>query len=473
MELATITGKLTKVACVAVLTCAVPVVAVAESIADAMVSAYKHNGLIDQNRALLRAADEDVAVAVSALKPILNWSADVTYSRGRTFNPATMVTSRSSSTTEATAGLVSELLLYDFGRSRIQIDIAKETVLATRQALVSAEQTVLRDAAVAYLEVHRQNEFVRLRQNNVRVITEQLRAARDRFEVGEVTRTDVSLAEARLAGARAQLAGAQGALASAVELFRAVVGRKPGRLAPLRKVPGTARSVESAKAVALRTHPQMLKIQHEVTVAELGIAAAQAAMKPTVKLRGQYGLSQSLDSRGFSNGGSVGVEVTGPIYQGGRLSALARKAMAQRDATRSGLHIVRHNLAQAVGNAWAQLQVARASRAAGEQQVRAAQVAFRGVREEATLGARTTLDVLDAEQELLDARTNLVSAMIDEHVSSYDLLAAMGYMTAERLNLNVPRYDPAAYYNMVKDAPTLRSKQGQKLDKVLRALGKE
>ena len=473
MRIAMKRKPLARLVAAAVLAFAVPVVSHAETVADTMAAAYQHNGLIEQNRALLRAADEDVAIAVSALKPILNWSADMTYSRGRSFTPGTMAASRSSSGTDATIGLAAELLLYDFGRSKIGIDVQKETVLATRQALVSAEQQVLLRAATAFFEVQRRNEFVRLRQNNVRVISEQLRAARDRFEVGEVTRTDVSLAEARLAGARAALAAAQGQLAQANEEFRAAVGRKPGQLSGLGRVPATAKSVDAAKAVALRNHPEMLKVQHEVTATELAILAAEAGMKPQVKLTGRYGLTQNLDDRGFSNGGSIGVEIGGPIYQGGRLSALARQAMARRDQARAGLHVVRHNIALAVGNAWAGLQVARASRDASERQVRAAREAFRGVREEATLGARTTLDVLDAEQELLDAQTNLASAMVDEHVAAYNLLSAMGYLTAERLNLRVPRYDPAAYYNLVKDAPAKRSRQGQQLDKALRSLGKQ
>ncbi|WP_372675324.1 TolC family outer membrane protein [Aquicoccus sp.] len=465
---------LTRLVAAAAFALAVPLVSHAETtVIDSMAAAYRHNGLIEQNRALLRAADEDVAIAVSALRPILNWSADVTHSRGRSFTPGAMTASRSSSDTEATIGLAAELLLYDFGRSKIGIDVQKESVLATRQALISAEQRVLLRAATAYLEVQRQNEFVQLRQNNVRVITEQLRAARDRFEVGEVTRTDVSLAEARLAGARAALSAAEGQLAQANEEFRAAVGRKPGSLSDLGRVPETAESVEAAKSVALRTHPEMLKVQHEVTAAELAILAAEAATKPRVRLTGRYGLTQSLDDNGFSNGGSVGVEIGGPIYQGGQLSALTRQAMAQRDQARAGLHVVRHDIALAVGNAWAGLRVARASRDASERQVRAAREAFRGVREEATLGARTTLDVLDAEQELLDAQTNRASAMVDEHVAAYNLLSAMGYLTVERLNLSVPRYDPTAYYNLVKDAPTNNSRQGRQLDKVLRSLGKK
>ncbi|MDQ2092333.1 TolC family outer membrane protein [Marimonas arenosa] len=449
-----------------------PVKATAETLADAMASAYEHNGLVDQNRALLRVADEDVAQAVSALKPILNWSADITRSWGRAY-VSTLAASRGNASWDASVGILAELLLYDFGTSRIKIDIAKESVLATRQALLSAEQSVLLRAAQAYLEILRNQEFVNLRQNNVRVITVELRAARDRFEVGEVTRTDVSIAEARLAGARASLAAAQGGLAAAIEEFRAAVGRKPGRLSRLPRVPQTAKSVEAAKATALANHPEMIKVQHEVTAAELGILAAKGAVNPSIKLTGRYGVSTQLDGPSYSNGGSIGIEASGPIYQGGKLASIARQAVARRDAARAGLHIVRHTLAQNVGNAWAQLQVARASRQASERQVRASTVAFRGVREEATLGARTTLDVLDAEQELLDAKANLISATIDEHTAAYQLLAAMGLLTAERMKLKVPQYDPAAYYNMVKDAPALHSEQGRKLDSVLKALGKE
>ncbi len=449
-----------------------PMTATAETLADAMASAYEHNGLIDQNRALLRAADEDTAQAYAALKPILNWSSDVTRSFGRTYS-STFGSSVGSGSTVASIGIAAEVLLYDFGTSNLRIDVTKEAVLSTREALISAEQQVLLRAAVAYLEVLRNKAFVGLRENNVRVITVELRAARDRFEVGEVTRTDVSIAEARLAGARAALAAAQGGLAQAVEEFRAAVGRAPGRLAQPPRIPNTARSVEEAKAAALRYHPEMRKVQHDVTAAELGILVAEGTMKPTVKLKGTYGLSQTFKSQGYSNGGTIGVDVSGPIYQGGRLTSIVRKSMAQRDAARAGLHQVRHALALNAGNAWAQLQVARASISASEQQVRASSVAFQGVREEATLGARTTLDVLDAEQELLDARANLVSATIDEHVAAYLLLSSMGMLTADRMKLRVPQYDPAAYYNMVKTAPPLYSKQGQKLDKVLRKLGKE
>lgn len=450
----------------------VPMSAVSETLADAMVSAYKHSGLMEQNRALLRAADEDVAIAVSSLRPILSWSSTTTRSWGRSHSSvySGVVESAGTSTTVA---LAAELMLYDFGRTRLQIDIAKETVLSTRQVLLSVEQGVLLRAAAAFLEVRRQTAVVGLRQNNVRVITEELRAARDRFEVGEVTRTDVSLAEARLAAARGAKAGAQGALARANEEYRAVTGHRHGALSTPPRVPSTAKSVEAAKAVAVRNHPGMIKAQHDVAAAELAVLLAEAGKKPTVKLSGQYGLTENFKSDNFSKGGSVSIIAGGPIYQGGRLAAVERRAMAQRDAVRGGLHTTRHQIALDVGNAWAQLQVARAIREATDRQVRASRVAFRGVREEAKLGARTTLDVLDAEQELLNAQADEISAVIDTHVAAYSLLSAMGLLTAERLKLNVPSYDPAAYYNMVKTAPVAASRQGKKLDNILRALSKE
>lgn len=445
----------------------------AETLAGALVSAYNNSGLLDQNRALLRAADEGVAQSMAALRPIINWSADTTRTFARTTGSAPLYLVGSSESTKVNVGISAELLLYDFGQTPLRAQIARENVLATRQMLVGIEQQVLRRAVAAYMDVRRQSEFLALRQNNVKLIQQELRAAKDRFEVGEVTRTDVALAEARLAGARSGLAAAEGALVQAQEEYRAAVGHKPGNLAPPPRIPQAAKSVEAAKDVAVRAHPDMIRAQHDVASAELSVVVAEAAMKPRITLKGSYGLTETFDSRAFSKGGSVGIQATGPIYQGGRLSSLVRQAMAQRDGQRAGLHIVRLSVAQAVGDAYSQLQVAAASRLASEEEVRASRVAFRGVREEATLGARTTLDVLNAEQELLNAQANLISAMSQEHVAAYSLLSSMGMLTAEQLKLNVQSYDPEAYYNQVKSAPTITSKQGQKLDKVLRALGKE
>ena len=442
----------------------------AETLADAMASAYEHSGLLEQNRALLRAADEDVAIAVSRLRPIINWSSDLTRSFGRNRNATGTV---NSSATDLNLGITGTLLVYDFGRTRLQIDAQKELVLATRQQLISVEQQVLFRAVQAFMNVRLNNEIVAIRQNNMRLLGEELRAAKDRFEVGEVTRTDVAQAESRLANARSGLALAQGDLTQAIEEYRAAVGRKPGNLSPPSQLPRLSGDVEAAKGVAVRRHPDMQQAQHNVAAADLNIAVARAAMRPTVNLAARLNAGEELGGSTYGRNGTVGVEVTGPIYQGGRLSAATRQAMAQRDAQRGALHEVRHSVKQNVGNAYAVLRAAQAATVAGEEGVRAATVAFRGVREEAKLGARTTLDVLDTEQELLDARANLVSAQVDVYIAAYGVLSATGELTAKDLNLGVKTYDPTAYYNLVKDAPVASSKQGRKLDKVLRALGKD
>ncbi|WP_323785534.1 TolC family outer membrane protein [Thalassovita sp.] len=445
----------------------------ADNLADVLADAYKNSGLLEQNRALLRAADEDVAVALSALRPIVSWAGDVTRSTSRFASTSTFLTTRQSSSTTVSLGLSAQLLLFDGGASKGQIEAAKETVLATRQALVGVEQNVLLQAVDAYTNLRTQAETVTLRQNNVRVISEELRAAKDRFDVGEVTRTDVAQAEARLAQARAALAQAQGDYQGAREYFIAAVGRKPGTMQPSPAAPATASSIEGAKALALKNHPDILQAQHQVAAADLAVEVARLNMGPTVSLTGNYGIQEDFNTTAFSKGGSVGVEVSGPIYAGGRLSAAYRRAAAQRDSARAALRLSSISVAQNAATAFANLQVARAARVSSDRQVRFATVAFRGVREEATLGARTTLDVLNAEQELLNARANLITSRSNEYLASYSLLANLGLLTADHLKLNVTRYDPAAYYNQVKNAPAHLSAQGQKLDRVLRGIGKE
>ncbi len=451
----------------------------AETLADALADAYRNSGLLEQNRALLQAADEDVGIAAAALRPILSWSADITRDfgyqgvEGRNLLGQSVVTDRAIANVDATIGLVASMLVYDGGRSKMQVDVAKETVLATREQLVGIEQSVLLTAVQAYMDVRSSSETVALRQNNIRVIREELRAARDRFEVGEVTRTDVATAEARLAAANANYVQAQGDLAIAIEDFRAAVGRKPGRLSPPPTYRNPSKSPDAAKAVAQRLHPSVKALQHSVAAFDIGVMIASSAASPEVKLVGRYGLTEGLNRRDNLHSGSIGIEASGPISRGGELDSRRRKAIVQANAARADLRQTSVEVAQAVGSASARLEVARSAVAATQEQIRAARVAFRGVREEATLGARTTLDVLNAEQELLDAQASLITARANEYVAGYALLSAMGLLTAEDLKLDVPQYDPSAYYNLVKDAPYPVSKQGRQLDKVLKSLGKK
>lgn len=452
-----------------VLTAVLTPAAHAETLADALVSAYKNSGLLVQNQALLRAADEDVAAAGAALKPVVGWTADITQTLGR---------GRTSSNTfdndslDVTGSLVAELLLYDFGASALNIEATKETVLATRQTLISIEQQILLRAVQAYTGVIEAKEFVALRQNNVRLLQQELRAAQNRFEVGEVTRTDVALAEAQLAEARSGLATSEGDLIISIEEFRNATGRAPGNLVPVPRLPKIEPNVDAAKAVAVRRHPDLRAVQHQVTAAELSIKRAQAQKRPTVSAQGSVSLTNDLDSTDFTNSASVGVVASGTLYAGGLRSSAVRSAQAQRDATRGNLHTVLRDVKQNVGSAYAQLSSARASLAASEEQIRSARIAFEGIREEATLGARTTLDVLDAEQSLLDAGASRISAQTLVYNAAYAVLSSTGQLTARDLRLPVQLYDVTEYYNLVKSSPTSQSKQGAQLDRVLKRLKK-
>jgi len=432
--------------------------ATSQSLSDALATTYKNSGLIEQNRAVLRAADEDVAQAVAGLRPVLNWSASVNYQNPTLRDDITGV-----------LALSADMLLYDFGRSQLGIDAAKETVLATRATLVDVENSTLFNAVRSYVGVQRAQAFVELRENNVRLLTEQLRATRDRFEVGEVTRTDISLAEARLAAARSGLAAEQGGLAQAREAYRAVVGEYPGSLAPRPAPPAIPASKAEALAVARDRNPSLQRIQHQVKAAELLLQSASVSRRPTLNATG----SLSIDDDG-NDSTSLGLSLSGPVYQGGAISSRTRQARAGRDEARALLYATGLQVDQEIGNAYANLAVATASVDAFDRQVRASELALRGVREEFQLGARTTLDVLDQEQEVLDARTNRVAAQSDRYVAIYEVLDAVGLLTAEHLGLNVPIYDPAGYYNAVQNAPLRTpSKQGAALDRVMRSLGKE
>lgn len=434
----------------------------AETLADALIAAYKNSNLLDQNRAVLRAADEGVAEAVSSLRPVIAYTlqggwqrADVNSALG-----PTVVEGLSASLT-----LSAELTVWDGGRRQLGIEIAKESVLATRQALIEVEQSVLLAAVRAYVDVRLAQEVVALRQSNLRLITQELRAARDRFDVGEITRTDVSIAEARLAASRAALASAEGQLMIAREAYKASTGAYPGQLAALPKAPALPRTMEEAQAVARATHPLIRQAQHQVTVADLQVEVAKANRAPTIGL----GATLRSDDEDLQSQ-SLGVTMNQTLYAGGRLSALQRRAIAGKDAARAGLQQTAVGIVQNVGVAWANLAVAAASIEASDLQIRAAQAAFDGVREEAAAGTRTTLDVLDAEQELLDARNARLEAEAQRYVAVYQVLSTMGLLTVEHLQLGIPTYDPEGYYGAVKKAPA-HSAQGKKLDRILEKIG--
>jgi outer membrane protein len=278
----------------------------------------------------------------------------------------------------------------------------------------------------------------------------------------------VALAESRLAQSRSQLAAAEGNLAAASEAYRVAVGRYPGELVTPATTPQIPATVEAASDIARRQHPAIREAQRQVTAADISVDIATRAYGPTLSATGRL----QYDAEGRDRH-TLGLEFRQPIYTGGRLPALERRAIARRDQARASLHQTTLQITEAVANAWSQIAVARAQIAATQEQVRAAEIAFEGVREEARLGARTTLDVLDAEQDLLDARASRIDAIAQQYEAIYSLLSAMGLLTVEHLQLGIPTYDPAAYYNAVSSAPARLSEQGQQLDRVLRRLGRE
>lgn len=437
----------------------------AETLADALIAAYRNSNLLEQNQAILRAADEDAAVAVANLRPIVDFTTRATFNRQQ----SSSFIGNGTTTTEdlsGSVGLSSSVLIWGGGRNKLGVAVARESVLSTRAGLVNVEQQVLLDAVSAYVDVRLQAEFVALRQSNVRLIAQQLQAAQDRFEVGEVTLTNVAEAESRLAAAQSGLAAAIGDQTVAREQYKVAVGVYPGNLAGLPPLPATARTVEDARAVALRTHPSVIRAQHEVRVAELRADLARATLGPT--LTGNVSSGITFDGDDSS---SVGLVFNQRLYGGGELSALYRRALAGKASASAVLQQTGLTIGENVGSTWARIIAAQAAIEAGRLQVAAAQTAFEGVREEALLGARTTLDVLDNEQTLLDARANKLQAEANRYVFTYQLLASMGLLTADHLKLGIPTFDPEAYYNAVKNAPAT-SAQGRRLDRVLQKIGK-
>lgn len=464
----------------------IPVASLAETLTDALIAAYRNSHLLEQNQAVLRAADEDLATAVGTLLPVIALQGAVnatgTYSPGArperfdgidpdTNEPIFVVDPHQSDLSlSSTLSLVATMTLFDFGRGQATIDLRSELVRASQQSLVNVEQQVLLDAVAAYVDMGLQTELVAAQESNVRLISQDLKAAEDRFEVGEVTRTDVALAEAQLAAAKAALAAAQGNFNVARENYRASIGHYPGTLSPLPQWPSAVATLEEARAIALRSHPAILQAQHQARAADFGIDLARAQMRPDSEARLSLSQTYANGESGLINE-SFGITLNQTLYAGGQLASGLRKAIAQSQSAHAGLLQTGVNVEEAVGRAWSNILVASASIRAGDQQIAAAQAAYDGVKQEAELGSRTTLDVLDAEQNLLQAKAARLQAAANLYISQYQLLSSMGQLTATKLKLGIPTFDPEAYLNAVSRAPA-HSAQGAKLDRILKSLGK-
>jgi outer membrane protein len=240
-------------------------------------------------------------------------------------------------------------------------------------------------------------------------------------------------------------------------------------------LPGLPRSEAEADGLARQNEPSILRLQHEVTAADLAVEGARASYRPTISLDAR--VSNTFESPmpgGEGEGATIGLTLSQPIYRGGQLASLERQALAQAAAVRAALSQQTRINVQIMGNAWAQLRIANAQIQAADQQIAAAELAFEGVREEASLGARTTLDVLDAEQDVLDARISRIEAQASLYSAAYGILSAGGLLTVEHLGLDVPGYDPSAYSDLVSGAPArVPSAQGDRLDRIMDRVGRD
>jgi len=433
--------------------------AAADTLEWALVQAYQNNPSLNAQRAALRATDENVPQALSGYRPKVSVTAQGGYNYTNAVQQlpvggvVTNIPFAETFLSRSVAATGTYTLFNGFqtaNRTRqaeSQVDGARETLRVT-------EQQVLLDAATAYMNLLRDQAILDLNRRNVEVLTEQLKQTRDRFNVGEVTRTDVAQAESRLAAGRSALLGAQSNYVTSQANYRRVIGVDPGRLAPGTPVDRLSPSV-LAKAIGegQTRSPSVLAAMYGVDVAVLAVKISEGALYPNLTLtasasQGSYPAFEVAKQTAASVLGALTV----PIYQGGAEYSAIRQSKETLGQQRLNLDINRDQARATVVQSWGQLDAAKAQIEATTAQVNAAEIALNGVREEARVGQRTTLDVLNAQQELVNARVALVTAQHDRVVASYTLLAAVGGLSMPRLGLDVLIYDPQVHYQQVRDA---------------------
>ena len=430
----------------------------ADSLEGALVQAYQNNPSLNSQRALVRATDEGVPQALSGYRPKVSVNASIgqqywdTTTRSSTF--AANYNQLSGNMTPNSYGITATQTLYNGFQTANRTRQAESQVQSARETLRVAEQTVLLNAVTAYMNLLRDTATLDLQRRNVEVLQEQLRQTRDRFNVGEVTRTDVAQSESRLASGRSQVLSAEATYKASVATYRQVIGVQPGKLAPGSPVDRfSPQNLAQSVGVGTATHPSVQSAQYSVDVALQAVKVAEGALYPTLSLQGsvlQSNEASLLQLKSFN--ALVLGQLTVPIYQGGAEYSLIRQAKETLGQRRLDLDTARDQVRQNVVQAWGLLEAAKANIEATQAQVQASEIALNGVREEARVGQRTTLDVLNAQQELVNARVALVSAQRDRVVDSYGLLSAVGRLSPQVLGLHVPTYDAGVHYQQVRDS---------------------
>jgi outer membrane protein len=425
----------------------------AETLQEALALAYRTNPSLLAQRANQRALDESIVEARAGLRPSLDVGVSASYARD--YSDGALDPDSDS----ASASITLSQTLWSGGRIGHAISAAEAEILAGRENLRDIEQSVLASVIQAYADVIRDTEILRVRQANLAVLQRQLEESSARFEVGEITRTDVAQSEARLAQSEADLANAQARLSTSRATYAAVVGQAPGDLAPMPDLPGTPTDFDSALDVALSDNPNIRAAAFTLRAAEANVARARAQYLPSVRAEAGYGGSNNdfdrfgdiADNTRLTAGATLSI----PLFTGGLNASAVAAALERANAAQINVEGERRNTLQAVSSAYAQSISARSSLQAGEEAVRAASVAAEGVRQEAQVGLRTTLDVLNQELELRNAEVTLANARRDQYVAQANLLAAMGRLEGPDLDPTLERYDPAGNYQRVRNRGSL------------------
>lgn len=420
----------------------------AETLNDALAKAYTTNPTLQSARATLRATDEGMAQALSGYRPSLSAVGTAASKQQETSSdPGNTI-----DTTPRTLSLNLSQSLFAGGQTVAAVSSAGNTISAQRARLKGSEQTILLSAATAYSDVLRDQAVLELNISNEQVLGRHLEATRDRFDVGEITRTDVHLAEARLAGATASRIQAEGTLEASRATYANVVGEAPTALEKPALTLPLPTSLDEALTLGDDENPAIIAANFSEQAALDSIDSTKGQLLPSIDLTGSANRSLDTTSNDYwSNSLEAKVTLTVPLYESGSVYSQVRQARQQAAASRLDADQARRDVAAQVRQAWQSLQVTRARIESIETQVLAAQTALEGVQREADVGSRTVLDVLDSEQELLDARVNLVSSQRDETVAALTLLSTVGRLTATDLNLAVDLYDTGRHYQDVQN----------------------
>jgi outer membrane protein len=435
----------------------------AETMSDALARAYLGNPDLNQQRASVRATDETLPQASAAWRPTAIATGQVGYnyfdlhsSGGAAFTGAvfTSATKLRRATDPGTLGFTVTQNVFNGNRTLNGVRQAESNIFGARETLRNTEQNILSGAATAYMNVLRDTAILDLRKNNIIVLEEQLRQTRDRFIVGEVTRTDVAQAESSLATGRSDYFTAEANLKTSVADYRRVIGIEPKRLEPARTIESLLpRTLGAAVDLALAEHPEVQAALHAVDAAALQVKLAEGQLYPTLNVVGHAERDYNL--QGFPGLRFLDTEVSAqlsvPIYQGGADYAGIRQAKEALGQARLQADLQRDLVREMVVSTWGQLESARAVIQSSKAAVASAEIALDGVRQEAEVGQRTTFDILQQQQILLNARVGLVIAQRDRVVASYAVMAAIGRLSAANLNLTVAQYDPTIHFDQVKD----------------------